>query len=91
MKQSTFPKEILTELRKGLPQGAQTRIAQALSTPEQPITPHDVSQVLRGIRKKFGRLDPAMIIKEAAKIYLEVKTSSNEAMEALNEVINTTN
>ena len=91
MKEDTFPRKILTELRNGIPQGAQTRIAQALTTPEQTVTPRDVSQVLRGIRKRVGKIEAALIIKEAARIYKEVKAANSEALEILNDAFDTTN
>ena len=90
MKNQAFSEEMLLSLRQLLPWGAQTKIAQMLSTPELPISVQDVNQVLHGIKKRYGKCDPSAIIKAAADICRPVNDSQEEAKRAVEEVLGAT-
>lgn len=90
MKKEHFSSEKLKELREILPWGAQTKIAETLTTPEKPITPQLVSKVLHNIPIRLGLCDPMTIIMEASRLASEVKTSRESTEKAVDEVLGAT-
>jgi len=90
MEKQEFSKEILKSIRDTLPQGAQTKIAQKLNTPDCPVSVEDVNKVLHGKGLRYRKIDPAVIIKEAADICKAVKASRVEAKQAVEELFDST-
>ncbi len=73
MKNQEYSEDFLKRLRQLLPWGAQTKIAQKLSTLEIPVTVYDVHKVLHGAGLKYGKIPVPLIIKEAESICNEAK------------------
>lgn len=85
-----FSHEILSKIRKALPNGAQAEIARRLSTPENKVSREQVRKVLHGLPIRYKKINSSAIIKEAITIYNEVTRSKAEAMEALSAAVDTT-
>lgn len=88
MKKQEFSEEFLKSIRDTLPQGAQTKIAQKLSTPESPLNIQDVNKVLHGKGLKYEKCSPSVIIWEAVTICSPIWISQEEVKRAMEANLN---
>ena len=74
MKNDTFSPEILSKVRKGLPQGRQKELAE-----KHGISQRDVYRILSGYKLKSGKCNIYAVLSDAMQMYIEINSVKMQA------------